>query len=215
MELLDFIKHPQNSAFFIAIVTILIMAVVESISMLLGVSVSEALDNLLPDVEVEADIEANISVPILDWLNFGKIPFLILIILFLTIFGLNGFIVQGFIFKVFNNVLPGVIAIIIAIFPTLIIVHFLGNLLAKLIPQVDTTAVKLSSLKGQIAEINIGTATFDNPAEAKVKDVYGKVHYVRVIPGDKSEKFVQGEKIVLVIFENGVFQAEKVDLDLL
>lgn len=215
MEIFEFIKLPQNSVFFISIIVILIMAFVEVISVLLGVSVSEAIDNLLPDVEVDGDIEASISVPILDWLNFGKVPFLILIIIFLTFFGLSGFILQGIFSKIFTILMPGIVAIIIALLPTFILVHFIGRIISKVLPQVETTAVKINSLRGKIAEILIGTATFDNPAEAKVKDQHGKIHYVRVTPGDKEERFIQGEKVVLTKLYSGIFQAEKIDVDLL
>ncbi len=215
MEIFEFIQLPQNSVFFISIIIILIMAFVEVISVLLGVSVSEAIDNLLPDVEVDADIEADISVPVLDWLNFGKVPFLILLIIFLTFFGLSGFIIQGLFSKIFTVLMPGIVAVVIALVPTFILVHFIGRLISKVLPQVETTAVKINTLKGKIAEINIGTATFDNPAEAKVKDRHGKIHYIRVIPGDREENFIQGEKVVLTKLENGIFQAEKVDADLL
>ncbi len=215
MILLEFIKQPENTLFFIAIIIILIMAAVEIISMLLGVSISEAIDSLLPDVEVEADIEVGGAMPVLDWLNFGKVPFLILIIIFLTTFGLTGFIIQGLFYKIFNTFIPVLFASLITIIPTIFLLHLVGDAIHKILPQVDTTAVKLQSLRGKIAEINIGTATFNNPAEAKVKDRYGKTHYIRVVPGDKEEKFIKGDKIVLTLFENGIFQAEMVDSDLL
>lgn len=215
MDIFEFIKLPQNSVFLISIIIIIIMAFVEVISVLLGVSISEAIDNLLPDVEVESDIEADLSVPVLDWLNFGKVPFLILIIIFLTFFGLSGFIIQGIFFKIFSVLMPEIVAIIIALVPTFIVVHFIGKIISKILPQVETTAVNINSLKGRIAKITIGTATCDNPAEAKVKDKYGKTHYVRVIPGDIEESFIQGEKVVLTKLYSGIFKAEKIDADLL
>lgn len=215
MDIFEFIKLPQNSVFLISIIIIIIMAFVEVISVLLGVSISEAIDNLLPDVEVEGDIEADLSVPVLDWLNFGKVPFLILIIIFLTFFGLSGFIIQGIFFKIFSVLMPEIVAIIIALVPTFIVVHFIGKIISKILPQVETTAVNINSLKGRIAKITIGTATCDNPAEAKVKDKYGKTHYVRVIPGDIEESFIQGEKVVLTKLYSGIFKAEKIDADLL
>lgn len=72
----------------------------------------------------------------------------------------------------------------------------------------------MDSLSGKIAEISIGTATKDNPAEAKVKDRHNKTHYVRLVPGDPEESFQQGDKVVLTDLVDGIFTAEKVDLDL-
>lgn len=220
MELLEFIKQPQNSAFFISIIIMLSMAVIEFISLAIGISVSEAVDNILPDFDMDLDtdvdgVDIGAGSHLLDWLNFGKVPFLVLVILFLTIYGLTGFSIQTIFFNTFQSLLPGVIAGVITVIPTAILVHFFGNFISKIIPQIETTAVKIDTLKGKIAEINIGTASFNNPAEAKVKDKYGKVHYVRVVPGDPEEKFTKGEKIVLTILEDGIFKGEKVDLDLI
>lgn len=214
MELIEFIKHSNNSVFLVSIVIILIMSVVELISVTLGFSISETIDNLLPDVEVEADIDADVNVPVLDWLNFGKIPLLIFIILFLASFGLSGFAIQGIINRIIGSLLPTFIAVPLALFSAVILVHFLGNVIAKIIPKVETTAVKVDSLSGKIAEISIGTATKDNPAEAKVKDRHNKTHYVRLVPGDPEESFQQGDKVVLTDLVDGIFTAEKVDLDL-
>lgn len=218
MDFLEFVKHPDNGAFLLSILIMIVMAVVEIITMVLGVSISEAVDNLLPDFDLDADIngaEVGGAIPILDWLNFGKVPFLVLIILFLTLFGLSGFVVQGFIYKIFQHFLPHVLAILLACFISIFLVHFSGNIICRILPQVETTAVKLNTLLGSIAEITLGKASVNNPAEAKAKDRYGKVHYVRVEPEDNTKTFIKGDKVLLVFYENGIFKAEEADISIL
>lgn len=214
MELWEFMRQPENSAFFISLLIMLIMAVVEFITLMLGVSLSEAVDNLLPDFDIEGP-EVDSTVPVLDWLNLGKVPLIVNIILLLTGFGLSGYILQGGVEKVTGSLLPLVPAVLIALVPTLVAVHFMGRLICRLLPQIETTAVTVETLKGSFAEITLGCARVGNPAEAKVKDRYGKVHYVRVVPGDPEEEFLQGDKVILVFYDEGIFQAEKVDSDLI
>ena len=55
MNTLDFFLAPQNGPFTVAAVITLVIAVVQFLSLLLGLGVTEALDELLPDLETELD----------------------------------------------------------------------------------------------------------------------------------------------------------------
>lgn len=83
--------------------------------MVFGLSLSGLVDDLLPDMDIDADIDSDISVDIaglgpidgfLSWLAIGKVPFIVLLIILLTSFGLFGILLQYAVSSVLTVSLP-------------------------------------------------------------------------------------------------------------
>jgi hypothetical protein len=55
--------------------------------------------------------------------------------------------------------------------------------------------------------ITLGNARRGYPAEARLKDEHGQLHYVMVEPDSDSEEFAQGSTVLLVKQESSVFRA--------
>lgn len=211
-----FILAIENLPFTIALAFMLGIALLEGLSALLGLGISSFLDSLLPDVEMDLDADGpdagELGSPaalsrLLGWINFGKVPVLVLLVLFLFGFGIAGLILQSVAFNILGRLLPGLLGALIALVPALYFVRLSGGLVARIIPQDETESVSEKSFIGRIAVINAGEAAKGKPAQAKVHDKYGRAHYLMVAPDREEEVLVAGQDLLLVRQAGAVFYA--------
>jgi hypothetical protein len=213
--MLEFLTADGNQPFTVALTVMLIIAVIEGVTSLLGAGLSELIDALLPDIDLDVDVDldaggvasGNSLSRLLGWLRVGQVPVLILLIIFLTAFGLIGLGIQSFSLGTMGFLFPGWIASVPALFLALPVVRVLGGGLAKIIPKDETDAVSEASFVGRIAVITLGNARRGYPAEARLKDEHGQLHYVMVEPDSDAEELEQGSTILLVKQESSVFRA--------
>ena len=179
--------------FTVATFLLLLIAIVEGIALLVGSSVSESLQHLLPDPgEAAGPFDR-----LLGWLSFGRVPVLVLMVLFLASFALSGFALNLIVRQMFGVWVPVLIGVIAAFVVTLPIVRFAGSGLARLIPRDQTYAVSFDSLVGRVATILGGTARPGYPAQAKVANEHGQMLYVMVEPEAEGMTFQSGERVLL------------------
>jgi YqiJ-like protein len=87
MSLLEFIYSEHNSLFTIALSVMFLIALLEGITIMLGMGVSSLFETLMPDVDLNidsAELPQGTLSKLLSWLNYGKVPVLIIFICFLT-----------------------------------------------------------------------------------------------------------------------------------
>ena len=113
---------------------------------------------------------------------------LILLSAFLLSFGLIGFFGQWIIASIIGTTVSAYLAGPVAFLAALPITSWFGKKFSKILPKIETSAIRTDSLVGKVGRITIGVATFNRPAEAKVVDQYGTSHYVRVAPLEEGEK---------------------------
>lgn len=223
----DLVLAPQNIPFSVAICLMIVIGLMEGLSAVLGASISGYLDDLLPDeftgldiegpdmdgpdVDGDFDIDGADALPsaftrVLGWLHVGRVPVLILFVLFLTFFGLAGFILQGIIESVTGALLPSLIASAPAFAVAIVSVRVIGAGLAKVIPKDESSAVSPESFIGRVAEIMRGTSKKGLAAEARLKDEYGQTHYVSVEPDNDDETFSLGDKVLIVKRSGSIFK---------
>ena len=77
--MLEFLGLPQNIAFSAALVLMLLIGLVQ----LIGFGV---------ELDADADLDADIGGDLLSWLGVGRVPLLMLLVLFLGIFILQWFL---------------------------------------------------------------------------------------------------------------------------
>ncbi|UYZ67702.1 YqiJ family protein [Moraxella bovis] len=210
--MLDLIFAPQNFIFGVAITLMFLLFILEIVALMIG-GANDWVDGLLPDelnahAEVGVDVaDAGIAVRFLSWLYVGKVPVLMLLVLFLAIFGLLGFFIQGILFNLAGFYLPSLIAIIVVWALSLPILRVFAKGLYKILPKDETTAINQSELVGRIGTVVIGKATKDTPAQIKVKDTHGQTHYIMAYADD--EDLIQGETVLLVLQKEMYFVAIK------
>jgi membrane protein implicated in regulation of membrane protease activity len=134
----------------------------------------------------------------LGWLHLGKVPALILLILFLIGFALSGYLIQGMALSFGGHLLPAWMASIPAALAGLSLTSMLGGLLAHIIPRDETSAISEQSLIGRAGVVVRGIARTGFAAEVKVRDVYGRAHYVMVEPDLPEQVFEEGANVLLV-----------------
>lgn len=144
---------------------------------------------------------------LLGWLCVGRVPVLVLLVLFLTLFGILGLVMQGIVMSVTGLAMPAILASAGAFALTVPCVRIMASGLARLIPKDESEAVSSGTFIGRIATITLGAARRDEPTQAKVYDENGLAHYVMVEPDLDDEIFATGEQVLLTSRVGGRFRA--------
>ncbi|MCI0507303.1 MAG: YqiJ family protein [Gammaproteobacteria bacterium] len=213
--MMQLITASENLPFTVALTVMFGIALLEGITSVFGAGISAVLDTLLPDTNLDMEVDSsemrtpNVLTRLLGWLRVGQVPILMLLVIFLTAFGLIGLGIQSLSQLILGNYAPGWLASIPAAAFALPTVRFCGGLLERFMPKDETEAVSEDSFVGRVAIVTLGTAEKDSPAQAKLKDRFGQSHYIMVEPESNEEKFVQGENVLLIQKVGSVFQAIK------
>jgi len=200
MTLLEFIAADQNTLFSAALILMLMIAILEGITTIIGMGVSEMLEAVLPDFDFDfntPDAPQSVLTKLLGWLNFGRVPLLIILVCFLSAFGLVGYSLQYLIVSTGLPLIPQLIMVPVAFIIAMPFVRLFTNILQNIMPRDETSALSEKSFIGAMATITLGKATKGSPAEAKVTDKHGQTHYFMVQPHSEDEQFEQGESVLL------------------
>lgn len=181
----------QTLPFGVAACLMIGLGVIESVGMFTSVSPSQLLDNLLPEPPDGFD-------GALGWLHVGKVPMLVLLVLFLLGFSMSGYAIQILSHGAFGTYVPSWIAAVPAFLVGTSTVRAFGGLLARIIPKDETTAVSNQSLIGRAGVVITGTAKTGMAAEVRVRDQHGNSHYLMLEPDLPDEEFEQGTEVLIV-----------------
>jgi hypothetical protein len=195
------------------------IAVLEGVTTMIGLGFSQFLDNLLPEVDLpevdlpEGEIGAGAGAQsaselsrVLGWVKARNVPMLVVLVVFLTLFSLGGYVLQSIAHRLLSRYLPWYLAIVPALAITLPLVRGISALLARFVIRDETSAVSSRTFIGQLAKINLGTARSGMPAEAKLTDQHGQIHYIMVEPDTPRHTFEQGSEVLLVRKCGSVFK---------
>ncbi|MFI3188110.1 hypothetical protein BCS42_03110 [Crenothrix sp. D3] len=189
---MELILAPESAPFTTAIMFVMLLGATEAISLLIGISISGFFDHLTaPHFDAHADSG-------LGWLHLGKVPLLVLLMLFLTAFALTGFACNTLFHTIFGGYPTPVLSSAVAFLTALLAMRICAPILARIIPSDETSAVSLDTLVGHIAIIVNGTAKKNYPAQARVTTEKGQTFYIRVEPDSETEQFVQNDSVLLI-----------------
>ncbi len=189
----------QNLPFGIGFALIVGIALLEGLGMLFSMSPSNLLDDVLPEIDGDSGLDR-----ILGWLHLGKVPALVLLLLFLTGYTVFGYSLQVVANGLFGGYLPAWLAGLLAVPAGMATVRGLGSLIAHIIPRDETSVVSEQSLVGRVGVIISGAARRGLAAQARVKDSHGRSHYLMVEPDIDDEVFDEGAQ-VLIVRKTGAF----------
>lgn len=221
MNTLDFFLAPQNGPFTVAAVILGVIVAVQVLSLAFGFGVSEALDDLLPDLDGEADIDLDAEVDLdtevdlgeaglleqfFGWLNAGRVPLLVLLIVFLTSFAATGYAAQAFASGI-TGLLPALIMSPLALAVALPATRVTSRLLGRVLPKEETYAIDPEDLIGEVATVTLGPVARETAGKARIMDVHGNLHFVRVRSARPESRFDVGAEVLLVRREGSVFEA--------
>lgn len=196
---MTFLLSDGNYLFTGALMLMLVLALLEGALSVLGAGMSQVIDGILPDVNIGVDGElpdGGIS-RLLSWIRVGRVPFIMLLVIFLTAFGLAGLAMQSLLAHLVNWLLPAWLAWLPVMFVALPVTRFGAGLLSRCLLKDETQAISGQDFIGHVAQITVGEARRGSPAEARFRDQYGTTHYLMVEP-DSDETFVQGDSLLLV-----------------
>ncbi|WP_322094377.1 OB-fold-containig protein [Paraburkholderia bannensis] len=200
--------QPGYAPFIVAIGLMIVIAVLEGVTLLFGFSVTTHAGNLLAhqlfDIDHAASgAETGFIGQLLGWLHVGRVPFLVLLTLFLTGFAIAGLLLQWVLHALFHFMLPPALAAVVALPFSLLFVRKTGKPLGRLVPQEETSALSEIDFIGRAVRIVTGEATQGNPAEARFVDEFGQAHYVRIEPDEAGLTFVRGQTVLITARVSG------------
>ncbi len=194
-----FILAPENAPFALALAVMLLFALLEILTLILGGSLFAGLDGLLPEMDTDLD---GMGV-------FGCLPLFALVIFCLLLFGVIGLIVQDTAIRWSGSLLPRSVAAPLTALIVLPLLKGLNRALEGWVPREETSAICRDALIGKNAEIVLGKARRGYPTQAKAKDVFGKTHYFMVEPLNPEDTFKRGDMVRLTGRDRGRYYATK------
>jgi membrane protein implicated in regulation of membrane protease activity len=181
---------------------IAIVGAIESLSMLIGMSLSEMMGKA-----IGFDHDSNSSfINALLWLNVGGVPLLIFILLALGLFSIAGFLIQD-VARLVLAPLPAAIAALAAAAVALPLLRASTREVARVIPQDESYAVSLSDLIGRVGQVVVGPLDQGLPGRVRVKDVHDNWHTVTASAAPDSPPLQKGARVLLVDCRDRLFIA--------
>ena len=206
----DILLAPEVRPFAVAAAIMVVLGGLELLTTLVGLSISELIGH---DVAVDADSHTGIGGLFL-WINAGRVPLLILIILALGVFSIEGFLLQGIAHAV-GTALPAAIAALAAAAGSIPVIRVASRGLARIIPRDETYAVSDADFVGKVAVVAIGPLDQGLPGRVRLKDVFGNWHTVSARASPDSQALLVGASVLLVDRDARSFVAISAPADLI
>jgi Protein of unknown function (DUF1449) len=206
----DILLAPDVRPFAVAAAIMAVLGAIELLTTLVGFSIGEFLGN---DVSVEADSHDALGGLFL-WINAGRLPLLIFIILALGVFSIEGFMLHG-IAHGLGIMVPTWIAGLVAFAGSIPAVRITSRGIAHVIPRDETYAVNDADFVGQVATVSIGPLDQGLPGRVRLKDVFGNWHTVAARASPDSEALPVGASVLLVDRDARSFIAISAPADLI
>lgn len=206
----DILLAPDVRPFAVAAAIMVSLGGIELLTMIVGFSISELVGH---DFALDSETHSGIGGLFL-WINAGRLPLLILIILALGIFSIAGFLLQG-IAHGFGGVMPVSIAALAAAAFSIPALRIASRGIARIIPRDETYAVNEADFVGHVAEVAIGPLDQGLPGRVRLKDVFGNWHSVAARAGPDSAPIPVGARVLLVDRDVRTFIAISAPTDLI
>ena len=189
----DILLAPDVRPFAVAAAIMVALGGIELLTTMVGLSISELVGK---DFAVEAESHNALSGLFL-WINAGRLPLLILIILILGIFSIGGFLLQGLAHAA-GTAIPVSIAAVVAAAGSIPVIRTTSRGLARIIPRDESYAVNDSDFVGKVATVSVGPLDQGLPGRVRLKDVFGNWHTVSARASPDSEALPVGTSVLLV-----------------
>jgi hypothetical protein len=191
--LTDILLAPDVRPFAVAAGIMVVLGGIELLATLVGFSLSEIIGK---DITAETDTESGLGGLFL-WINAGRLPLLILIVLALGVFSITGFFLQGLAHGAGLSI-PVWIAAIAAAGFSLPLIRITSRAIARIIPRDESYAVDQADFIGRVAEVSVGPLDQGLPGRVRLKDVFGNWHSLVARAGPDSTPLPVGASVLLV-----------------
>ena len=206
----DILLAPDVRPFAIAAAIMVTLGGIELLTTLVGFSISEFLGK---DFAIESDTDSGLGGMFL-WVNAGRLPLLILLILALGLFSIAGFFLQGLAHGAGLSI-PTAFAALAAAAVSLPAIRVTSRGIARIIPRDETYAVDDADFVGKVAEVSVGPLDQGLPGRVRLKDVFGNWHSLVARASPDSAPLPVGASVLLVDRDAKSFIAINAPADLI
>ena len=206
----DILLAPDVRPFAISAAIMLTLGGIELLTMIIGFSISELIGK---DFSLETESHSAIGGLFL-WINAGRLPLLILMILALGVFAIAGFLLQAIAHSV-GTAVPVTLAAIAAMAISLPAIRVTSRGIARIIPRDETYVVDEADFVGHVGEVSIGPLDQGLPGKVRLKDVFGNWHSVAARASPESTPLPVGASVLLVDRDAKCFIAISAPADLI
>jgi membrane protein implicated in regulation of membrane protease activity len=206
----DILLAPDVRPFAISAAIMVALGGIELLTMIVGFSISELIGK---DFALETESHSAIGGLFL-WINAGRLPLLILMILALGVFAIAGFLLQAVAHSV-GTAVPVTLAALAAAAISLPAIRVTSRGIARIIPRDETYAVDEADFIGHVAEVSIGPLDQGLPGRVRLKDVFGNWHSVAARASPESTPLPVGASVLLVDRDARCFIAISAPADLI
>jgi len=197
--------------FAVAAGIVLVLGGIEAVAMLVGFSISDIFGGKEVDTDANGD---GLLEGLFLWVNAGRLPLLILLILALGLFSILGFFIQGVAHGVGLTV-PAWVAGLLSAAWTVPMVRSCSRFIARILPRDETYAVDEADFVGHVGEVSIGPLDQGLPGKVRLKDVFGNWHSVAARASPESQPLPVGASVLLVDRDAKSFIAISAPADLI
>jgi membrane protein implicated in regulation of membrane protease activity len=206
----DILLAPDVRPFAISAAIMVTLGGIELLTMIVGFSISELIGK---DFALETESHSAIGGLFL-WINAGRLPLLILMILALGVFAISGFLLQAIAHSV-GTAVPVTLAALAALAVSLPAIRVTSRGIARIIPRDETYAVDEADFVGHVGEVSIGPLDQGLPGKVRLKDVFGNWHSVAARASPDSTPLAVGASVLLVDRDARSFIAISAPADLI
>lgn len=207
---MDLLLAPEARPFAVAALIVVALVGIETIAMLIGFSVSEWVDH---SAGGDGDSGTHFA-GVFDWLNAGRVPLMVLLILALGAFAVLGFAFQA-IARAAWMPMPALVASGVAAVLAVPLVRTASRAVARIVPRDESYAVNPADFLGRTAEVTIGPLDDGLPGRVKVRDAHGNWHIQRARAAKGHGPMQVGATVLLVDRDGGTFLAIPAPAELL
>jgi hypothetical protein len=206
----DMLLAPDVRPFAISAAIMIVLGGVELLTTLVGFSLSQVMGK---DFAAEINADSGLNGLFL-WINAGRLPLFILLILALGIFAIAGFFLQGLAHGVGISI-PPLIASLVAAAASLPAIRVTSRGIARIIPRDETYVVDNDDFVGHVAEVSVGPLDQGLPGRVRLKDVFGNWHSLVARASPTSTPLPVGASVLLVDRDAKSFIAISAPADLI
>jgi hypothetical protein len=206
----DVMLAPEVRPFAVAAAIMVALGGIELLTTLVGFSIGELVGH-----DIAADAHGHHALGgLFLWINAGRLPLLILLILALGIFSIEGFLLQGLAQGV-GVAVPVWIATLAAVAGSIPVIRAFSRGIARIIPRDESYAVDEADFVGHVGEVSVGPLDQGLPGRVRLKDVFGNWHTVSARASSDSNALAVGASVLLVDRDAKCFIAISAPADLI
>jgi hypothetical protein len=206
----DILLAPDVRPFAVAAAIMFVLGGIEFLTTVIGFSISDLFGH---DASADSGGHHGLDGLFL-WINAGRLPLLILIILALGVFSIAGFLIQGIEHAIGASV-PVALASLAAAAGSVPVIRTTSRGLARIIPRDETYAVSDADFIGKVALVSVGPLDQGLPGRVRLKDVFGNWHTVAARASPDSAALPVGASVLLVDRDAKSFIAVSAPADLI